>query len=450
MLQLYSSVTFENSTITENWFKFNIPNVTLFIDCSRVTSIEANAFAEFSPLHYLGIGNAKKEIFQKGSLNGVNQLTDLYLETINYPIIFESMLDFTNLESFGITTIQSGCISYTITLLTSYVNKSSIKSLYFQINLRDALSATALDGFVQLQNLFLRSCNISVIDKNAFQSVQNTLRFIDLTDNHLKQLPMEIIVFLSSNREIVAYFHDNPWHCDCNISQFQKYVQLLPAWYAQSSIRCMSPYHLKNVDLINADVCIEFKLDTISVECLKWDNSSTKINIVRGNILNNITRNKSYSEALVNLSVTNHDYLIIEITKGLNQNDLNVKCHNIISIETSLMHLHMDTVYLFCLMNKYAKTVTPFDCVSLYLTDVQNTTIWIPVRVKIETIAYLVLILFFCNISGLFLGYMFVYKYPKLLCNTAIIIVPGVTTENKFNSRYFLIIISVCIFIYFL
>lgn len=437
-LFLTDSITYINSTISENWLKLHVPVVSISIDCKSIVTIEANGFSDFKELIYLKMFNVKQYTFLYGALNGLNALTSINFITSEQPYYSASLLpDSPNLKQLYISSTTDNLV-YTIESLTTFINKKTIKDIGFYLNVRNTLTELVLVGYKSLETLNLQNCEIEIIHTYAFYPVRNTLRQLYLNGNKLKQLPNTMIGYLMPNRQLSLFLESNSWHCDCKLTNLRLFLLRSTTNYYSSAL-CMSPSNFNGIYIVNADICNDLEFPMMELECSEWNGfEGFTVNISDKSIFSNVSRELNTGTVSLNVSPPNQDYYVLWFNKTKQFID-ELKCHKNFDAALQLLNLSNHTAYMFCLINRYSQTITPFHCISFYQNAVLETVVWLTDDDTCLTIIYIALLLIIAILIGLSMGYIVFYNYPELLCNPSIIMQATKINSacvNQFKERY--------------
>lgn len=227
-----------------SWFYVDLNIIELILCNSYVTKIYGDAFntPPFVRLRVLIISRVPIKKISQGAFNGLMNLREIRLDHVQL----------TNFEPF---TLAPAPNLNKFTLENCGTNEFDLKNLlgtapmlhlnYVTIercNLKNTITKTTFSGLHNILNLRLVSNKITQIESNAFDVAFQNLQSLELGMNRLKTLPPNFFA-ARKKQNILLDLNNNPWHCDCQLEELQKLIQLNNG-LKFSSVICKSPPEL--------------------------------------------------------------------------------------------------------------------------------------------------------------------------------------------------------------
>lgn len=272
----------------------------------------------------------------------------------------------------------------------------------YNLTTLNALSFAAIP-FVRV--LDLSDCYISVIEADTFDDLSQKLIILNLERNILTTLPEGIFLKLNLNPKmqnvdktqtiLSIQLEDNPWHCGCKLLFFQDLLIQYSNFPGQFS--CRSPPEIVNYPIEEADFCpypvtttpspITETTETYAEnnsderECFNGDKiliqPQTKqitASVKDGNVFVTL---KNADENLIALLWFGNDQLASN--SSMFQQNVDIYCVTNLREEIVISNLDLGIAYTFCSLNVTHSTISPFDCISIYLEDeaTQNKKKWL-------------------------------------------------------------------------
>ncbi|NXS55519.1 GPV protein, partial [Brachypteracias leptosomus] len=134
----------------------------------------------------------------------------------------------------------------------------------------------------KLQNVSLFDNRLEVLPRNLFRNLRH-LQKVYLNDTKLQSLPGDFFTGLPELQEI--FLDDNPWKCDCQILDFQEWLQKNTEIVQNvPSLVCHSPLALQNISLVALTVdhlkCLTTTAVTSQTFSSTYSQSSTSLAVV--------------------------------------------------------------------------------------------------------------------------------------------------------------------------
>lgn len=262
-----------------------------------------------------------------------------------------------------------------------------------QQKLLDNIPKDLFSKFGSLTELALRRNGITSVEKNSFDSCADTLKVLSLNGNLLKTLAEGVIPYRffnnnhTSRKEIT--FYNNPWHCSCDLNHLKKLMLEFPSLFPDE-IRCKTPEDLRGKIVKQIDLCYK------RIDCrFKHNLLLAAISKSMGISLD------SRDDCLLTLNSSVNNYYLIWFEKTTTTNP---QCVTLKKERVSIK-LHIigeskpQNIYIFCIMVKPGKTVSPIDCITYrILFTRKHQTIWLSQNMQITVLT--TVLIAFCLVSS--------------------------------------------------
>lgn len=448
-LTLGGAVSFKNGIISPNWFKTtNITISNLKIHLQNVRDLQQNAFncLAFKYLKSLTLQHLTVKRLSAGVFNGLKSIKEIQFLNASIDEFENGILDGLE-ETLNIFTLiclpQRKAIA--IDGITKYglYGQHSLKNLTIRQNLSHTLRADTFLKIIALQQLNLSHCEIEIIERKTFDILGNDLEMLDLSGNKLKTLAGDVfdIVYHNQGSAMKVYIGDNPWHCDCDLTDFQTVLRNHNMGF-RGRIQCETPHLYKATDVEDASLCeITPTSRTSSTQSLSNDYTVLQecnsidgflpvetIDIqCRSQLIQIVTSNGSIG---LELQYVTSDLVVVWFdnrTVHQRSNNTGPNTANCVMPENRLVYfdnLMPDMVYTVCLMQKHSTLVSPLDCLSFStIASGYEEPIWLTDHDKGVTIGLSVCGILFFLLFGVLIGYWTLRRFPIFLRHSKRIVV---------------------------
>lgn len=239
--------------LARNWYTLNVPVNELEMIGSNIFGIENDAFAmkPFQNLQILYLSQMKLLVLNDRTFFGLKNLRTLHLgqAELNEFVgdVFGGLL---NLKFV----ILDDCGDNELTIDNLFGRSDLLKLDRLTIvncNLGDRITVNTFSGLKNVIYMSLTWNQITRFGENSFSTVLNTVKKIDLRDNKLKILDKNLFqINRPFKHKITISLGKNPWHCDCKMDAFRKFIQSSEN-IQFDIIRCESPTE-RNYCLLNS------------------------------------------------------------------------------------------------------------------------------------------------------------------------------------------------------
>lgn len=414
-----------------NWLTANVFVRQLKLERIKVHVIANNAFnaKQFRHLKVLQLVRVPIRILWSEIFAGLDALVELHLDSLQIHSFQPHLLaPLKKLDIFH----MNGCIQKETSLYNIFGTNDNMNVSEVDIsgcNLKKSINHTTFSGLKSVVKLRLPSNKIQAIGEDAFNVVFGTLKYLDLSLNHLTSLSGKLFQ-CPHPHDIMINLNDNPWHCDRRLEsltklmtyttrlQFSYVVCKTPPKYAGSKLEYSSSFCDEEINNVEHSTQVtvlklwesvkEFhengKIDEIDerfeetqlehsnvdikMECEISNSSLPNVDIILTKPSKKITNiiQMCDGEFFINaqdltneLKLIGLEYRLTNTNDSLksNTNDI-LKCTNIrgdatnkYEIETKLQP---NRLYRFCIMKLTTLTVNPLNCESfwLYQEEIQS------------------------------------------------------------------------------
>ncbi|KAM4522519.1 uncharacterized protein PAE49_002183 [Odontesthes bonariensis] len=193
----------------------------LDLPLNALTTLPSNAFRPLIALKVLDLSLNRIQRISPKAFTGLGQLL------------------FLNLDNNSLKTVPAG----------AFRPLRSLEMLVLDNNFLSTLSQSALDGLRNLQELYLRNNQLEHIPSEVFSNMPK-LSQLALSGNRLKVVNGNMFSHMPELKKL--HLHDNPWHCDCNITSLVKWMEQTKATLSpRDALKCASPEDLRNKSLMS-------------------------------------------------------------------------------------------------------------------------------------------------------------------------------------------------------
>lgn len=383
-------------------------------------AFDTNAFRNTTTLV---LSNLKIHVFNNDTFSGLNSLTSLKIYSISTYTFTHGVLSgvASTLESFLLFGIYTN-MAISIDEFTGGIQMPSLAWVRIMQNLSHTVTNKTFTGTVNVETIDLSGCSIVQLGRGTFDPVKNSLIRLKLERNYLKTLPNGFFKCLLPNYNLLINLAQNPWHCDCELYQFQWYLEKNTVSFVEQPL-CESPSNLANSEVIsvvlcdddenyavnrppneylnlddpnlgmqNQECCSAPKLNVCEILRTKFDYISNEISLYTENI-----QNKIYA--------SNSDLFVIWFDQNASRKickyiDTKLECISGL-LDRDLLP---NTVYTICIFHKFLITLTPYHCMP-YFQKPNQSRVWLYESDSTTLILVVTLIFSLCIAFGSWIGY---------------------------------------------
>ncbi|NWS75828.1 GPV protein, partial [Crotophaga sulcirostris] len=241
----------------------------LFLHSNNIQSIAPDAFHCLHKLRSLTLSRNKLEVLPPGlflHLHDLSKLT-LYRNPLKSlpEVLFGEMrhlgslwLYHTKLSTIpdfvfsNLTNLELLVLSFNPELSVLPKNVFSglneLRGLSLHTNNISSLPEGIFLSLQKLQNISLFGMRLEALPRNLFHNLKH-LQKVYLNNSKLQSLPGDFFTTLPELQEVIL--DDNPWKCDCQILDFQEWLQKSMEIVKNApSLMCDSPLALQNISLV--------------------------------------------------------------------------------------------------------------------------------------------------------------------------------------------------------
>lgn len=279
-LKITSNVKYYNINIFTPFLRDNSiqPNI-LHLDFDLISRMQANAFTgeSFEKVHNLTITNLRVQSLSANSFVGLNSLRFLALlktqlthipdclhgiaSTLHEIVVTGSM---THREMFR---LSDG--------LLSGVELPFLQHLQLKLNLLNSVIGDPFKS-TRLISIDLSKCRIEYIHTDAFYTIQDSVKHINLSGNVIKTLPTGMFSYLLPRESLIIDLSNNPWDCECHLSELRKNLRMYDKNFPTETA-CVTPEEFQGLSVRNASFCGKIAANITDDD----DNTSFNFMVVR-------------------------------------------------------------------------------------------------------------------------------------------------------------------------
>lgn len=273
------------------------------------------------------------------------------------------------------------------TALLSKLETLSMRNCFIETIFNNSLLGVSIIKNFEFTNNQLKSIEI-----NAFQSIQNSIQFIDLRNNYLTTIDciFDELIHINNNNNMVIHIGDNPWNC-------------YPIDDSLSNL-------LQNYSKIFVDpIC---QIDLLPVDCQNDQGKNEMLNI-------NVNEMPFNIEFMENENVLHVQFKQEQYTSNYVLFWYHTIVESVINCAQStfgtyfLDNLIDDTVYTLCSMNKFKTSLSPLDCTAYYHKgNPKDYNPWLLLKYKQQYIAIYLVVCLILIAFGFGIMYCVVLMFP--------------------------------------
>lgn len=351
----------------------------LIIHNANVYVLSNNTFAEFQNVEFLILDN-------------IQPLDTIYAETLKP---FSN-----NIKILEINQIK--LYSNGLRNLTGSIELPQLKNVSFAYCLIPAITHDAFLGLLNVSYIFLTNCQIEHISIGAFDAVQDTILYIDLSNNYLMSVDgMFTNWYQIKNTSLQINFKNNPIDC-YEMKNFDNFSRSLMFVDEMCQHVLLPKMKLKQNEAITCDAEGHLQFDDYnyndSEEAFQWI----------------ITTNVTDGTVLIENSKKCLDTVLLWLDKDTTNSSIGCLHSNNESFYT-INDLKPETVYTFCAMQEKKSTVSPYNCLPYYHLPHKLSNLWISSKQRTLVISLMIVVYICCIIIGTVIAYFILKKYPTLL-----------------------------------
>lgn len=203
----------------------------------------------------LVLSNLNINIFDNDTFSGLVSLTSLKMYSIFTYRFGHGVLKgiAKTLESFLLYGLYTNR-AINIDGFTGGTNMPRLTWVRIVQNLSYTVTKNTFTGVANVETIDLSGCSIEILGIGTFDPVKRTLIRLKLERNNLKSLPPGFFKKLLPSHSLLINLAENPWHCDCELNQFQKHLDMNIVSFVEQPI-CETPTKFHNLEILSVDLC---------------------------------------------------------------------------------------------------------------------------------------------------------------------------------------------------
>lgn len=357
-------------------------------------------------IHKLIISKVNILILEIKSFDGFEMLESLKLDTISLLFIqaeaFQSIAD--HLKQLEINNVDVSFLN--LFNATGLNNFPHLKNLTFSNCRLTTVNEATLFGLTTVTHIALIHCQIEFIEHGAFDSVQQSVSHIDLSNNYLTSIDgMFTDWHLFTGKHMQIVLHSNPIDC-YEMDNFMEFIRTHPTMFEGELCKQYTPK--LSYDEENAVVSCNNGHLTIAEDYGSNEDDRLEYRIA------------SEPDGTVHIETNQgSDYVLLwknnmyTLTGTIAESG----CLHSATSSFTLHNLKQDMTYTFCTMHKNKSTVSPYKCFPYrhMVTAAYGSDAWISVDYRTLTISMLIIVYLCCIGLGLLIAYCLFKHHPTLL-----------------------------------
>lgn len=240
------------AALNERWFTVSERVLSLHLDNLEVSLIGPYAFntKHFETLKELTITSKITHYIFSNAFNGLENLVSLSLYDMKITgFASETLAPLQSLEKFSMQRCNARHKKFLLSIdrlfATNLPNLERIE--ISRCNLSTTITNSTFVGLQNISFLNLTENHIEQLGQGSFDSIFRTLKTLNLAANDLKSIPKQIFS-KAKGTGIKIFLQDNPWHCDCDLENFRRFLQFSQNIDPQQII-CKTPKNLAGKQL---------------------------------------------------------------------------------------------------------------------------------------------------------------------------------------------------------
>lgn len=390
-MELYD-ISFNPNKMEFGWFESNLSITELNIHSLTIESIAPSAFATkaFRSVTSLTIGRMLFQILRPGVFNGLQALENLTIYDIKLHRFENDFLKKCPKIRY-ISVSRTSEQSLYINGLTGSVSLPNVETVtLFRTNLHHSITCVTFMALKNVSEIILRNNQILYIGANSFDTVMDTLKKLDLSQNYLTTLSDTLFDFAMKikRKGLKVLLSGNNWQCNCSLEHMR--IFLNGTGIESDRPICKEPQHLYGRGLTEiGNLCQSTDYETavppensskihVRVRCeFPSRRKSVTFSVIK--VITKLEKTIRFDESIddrINLNVSDltNDYVVIGYVPACKTSNTSYKelhCFGTsqnIGIEEirTKIDINMEKFSIFCVMAKNAKEVSPLDCISFW------------------------------------------------------------------------------------
>jgi len=200
------------SGLTTIPFRFDDEIQNLILDKNPIAHLEARAFKHHPNLQKISMQHCSIQTIHEHAFEALRVLVEINLSN-------------NNISNFRRNT---------------FIGNNKLVNLNLSNNPIKQLASYVFPTLPNMKTIDLSNCLLETIHWSAFRNLGHSVEKILLNGNYLQSLPGDIFMTLTNLKHLEL--NQNPWKCDCKLSQFRNWV--VQANLAGSPTSCKEPERL--------------------------------------------------------------------------------------------------------------------------------------------------------------------------------------------------------------
>lgn len=371
----------------------------LYIYNTSVLILERNIFDAYKSLEFLRLDN-------------VTQLNSIHAEILKPFSDKLKILEIYKLK-FHLKSLYN---------LTGSVEFPQLKNVSFVDCLIPFIQYDAFLGLSNVTHIVLVNCKIEHIAIGAFDAIQNTILYIDLSNNYLASIDGVFRNWYHLKHEnFQINVKNNPIDC-YGMGTFVEFIKSHSLMFAEKICQHIAPemkYYQNDAIVCDEEGYLKI-LDENKEEPIEWNITNTNDGTVLIKNINNFD-----------------DGVLLWL--DLVDNKTNSISGCLYSTDTTFIinDLKPSKIYTFCAMQKGKSTVSPYNCLPYYhlSPEINENNMWLSTNDRTLVISIMTIVYICCIAIGIFIAYCILKHYPTLLKGGNGVVVVRNSTEFMQKSN---------------
>lgn len=213
--------------MSKDWFPIWKPLYKIRLEDCDLNEIQPDAFnhESFENVTSFETEYIPLTILRYGTFHGMSALEYIFIKDHRITKIEPNLLvHCPKIIHFSLMETRLTSLMLSIDNLTGTAQTRLQQLIFNENNFGNTIGRNTFFGLLAIVFLSLENCEITSIGEGAFDYLPNTLRELDLSDNHLMNLPENIFSFLETGLTPKIDLSLNQFHCDCRLNTLRQTI----------------------------------------------------------------------------------------------------------------------------------------------------------------------------------------------------------------------------------
>lgn len=244
---VFEECSFFHLRISKGWLALSYkasPKILQITDFNSIEKIEDYAFTGevFTATEDLILQKMKLQSLSRHTFAGLTelkklQITEMHLTSVDRFIL----IAMPRLTTFALEQITGNSLD--LSNITGVLDLDKLLSVSLRDNnFRSSINQQSFAGLRNVKSIYLMNSNIFTIGEKTFDVMENSIEFIDLRRNFLRNLPANLFGEIAYRGNVAIYLSENPWECDCSLIDLKQTLNQFKRTFSDfDRIKCATP-----------------------------------------------------------------------------------------------------------------------------------------------------------------------------------------------------------------